>query len=74
VDAGCHERVAWTPDATNESQEHVKLRLGPTSGKSEILAAAFRVKTSGDRNRLDEGGLAAAILSDEKSHGGIHFE
>ena len=48
--------------------------MGLAGAKSEVLGAAFGIEAAGDCDRLQERGLAGAILSDKESNRRVEYQ
>src|SRR6185295_5028871 len=55
-------------DSANDPQVFVQLRMRGVRAEGKILAPAFGVETASNCDRLNQRGLAAAVLADEERH------
>ena len=58
----------WLPSAAHEPQVLVQHGVRRTRGQGHVPAAALGVETGGDRDRLHQRRLAAAVLAREEGH------
>src|SRR4051812_36765942 len=68
------EAVLRTAVTADRPHALVQARLGASRAKLKVLRATLCVEAGEDRDRFDQGGLARAVLADEKRDLGIERE